>query len=282
MRSFALPATLLGLAMSLAGQSTPADPARWVVESNISYGPYQQNVLDIVRPREPGKKRPGVVLIHGGGWVHGNKSSLMPTCLRYVEQGFVCAAVGYRLADTALAPGAISDALAATRWFFDNAGRYKVDRKRIVVAGNSAGGHLALMVGMVNKKAKLGPRSKVRAVVNFYGVTDVGDQVDGPNARPYAATWLPEQEGRYELTRRVSPMTYARKDVPPILTLHGDADETVPYEHGVRLTKAVRDAGGHAELIVVPNAGHGFAKDIVDRLYKREIWPFLRKQGVLK
>ena len=283
MRLDALPVALFGLALSLAGQPAPAVPAGWAVETGISYGPYPQNVLDIVRPEAPGKeKRPGVIVIHGGGWVNGNKESQLPLCGRYAAQGFVCANVGYRLAAAATAPAAVEDVLAATRWFFDNAGRYRVDKKRIVVTGSSAGGHLALMTAMVDKKAKLGPRSKVRAVVNFFGITDVGDQVDGPNVRQYAATWLPEQDGRYQLARRVSPMTYVRKNLPPILTIHGDADQTVPYEQGVRLTRAVRDAGGRAELIVIPNAGHGFDEATTKRVYEREIWPFLKKHGVLK
>lgn len=274
---------LLWLAAPPAAQPASADSPRWTIDSDISYGPYPENVLDVVRPNGEIKgKRPGVVVIHGGGWVNGNKESQMPVCEKYVERGFVCATVGYRLASVATAPAAVTDVLLATQWFFKNAGRYKVDKKRIVVTGRSAGGHLALMVGMVNKKAKLGPRSKVRAVVNIYGITDVGDQVDGPNMRKYAATWLPEQERRYELARRVSPMTYVRKDVPPILTIHGDADQTVPYEQGVRLTRSIRDAGGNAELIVIPNGRHGFPKEVLDRVYEREIWPFLAKHGVLK
>src|SRR5438067_1491800 len=108
------------------------------------------------------------------------------------------------------------------------------------------------MVGMAPNNTDLGPTTKIAAVVNFYGITDVADQLDGPNLRTYAVTWIPEQPGRIELARKLSPMTYVRKDLPPILTLHGDADPTVPYEHGVRLTKALKDAGAKAELITIP------------------------------
>ncbi len=225
---------------------------------------------------------PGSHMYIEGGWVNGNKESQMPVCQRYVERGFVCANVEYRLAGVATAPAAVTDVLEAARWFFTNAGRYGVDKDRIVVTGQSAGGHLALMVGMADKKSKLGPVSKVRAVVNFYGITDVSDQVEGPNMREWASTWLPEQERRYELARQVSPITYVRKDVPPVLTIHGDADQTVPYEHGVRLTRAIRDAGGAAELIAIPNGRHGFPKETLDRLYEREIWPFLEKHEVIE
>ena len=98
----------------------------------------------------------------------------------------------------------------AAEWFEKNAKKYNVDTKRIVVTGGSAGGHLSLMVGMTPKSANLGPPAKVAAVVNFYGITNVGDQLGGPNMRDYAVTWVPEQSGRLELARRVSPMTYVR------------------------------------------------------------------------
>ena len=110
---------------------------------------------------------------------------------------------------------------------------------------------------------------------------DVGDQLEGPNMRKYAVTWLPEQPGRMHLAHRLSPMTYVRKDLPPILTLHGDADETVPYEHGVKLTRALRDAGAKAEMLSVPQGKHGFPKEKLDELYP-QIFDFLKRQGVLK
>jgi dipeptidyl aminopeptidase/acylaminoacyl peptidase len=135
------------------------------------------------------------------------------------------------------------------------------------------------MVGMTPKSARLGSTPRVAAVVNFYGITDVGDQLGGPNMRQYAVTWLPEQPSRMELARRLSPMTYVRKDLPPILTLHGDADQTVPYEHGVKLTKALQEIGVKAELITVPGGKHGFPKETLDDLYPK-IFAFLKTAGV--
>ncbi len=239
------------------------------IHANIPYDQYKETVLDILQPTAPSKgKRPGVIVIHGGGWTGGTKESqVQPICLRYVEKGFVVANVEYRLAKAALAPAAVTDALKAAEWFRKHARQYNVDKNRIVVTGGSAGGHLALMVGMTPKSAKLGRPAKVAAVVNFYGITDVGDQLEGPNLRKYAVTWLPEQAGRVDLARRVSPMTYVRKDLPPILTLHGDADPTVPYEHGVKLTKALVDIGARAEMITVPGGKHGFPKEKLDELY---------------
>ena len=182
----------------------------------------------------------------------------------------------------ATAPAAVTDVLHAAQWFHKNAGKYHVDTNRIVVTGDSAGGHLALMVAMTPRSARLGPPAKVAAVVNFYGITDVADQLGGPHLQDYAVTWVPEQSGRLELASRVSPMTYVRKGLPPILTIHGDADQTVPYDHGVKLTKALRDAGGDAELVSVPQGEHGFPKAKEDEIYERDIWPFLKKHGIMR
>jgi len=254
------------------------------VEPNIPYGLYKETVLDIMQPRAPASgKRPGVIVIHGGGWVGGTKEGHSQlTCLRYVEKGFVCADVEYRLAKVAPAPTAVTDVLDAAHWFESHAKKYAVDTKRIVVTGGSAGGHLSLMVGMTPKSAKLGPPARVAAVVNFFGITDVADQLSGPRMREYAVTWVPEQSGRLDLARRVSPVTYVRKGLPPILTIHGDADQTVPYEHGVRLTKALRDAGDDAELVSVPQGEHGFPKAVEDQIYEQDIWPFLKKHGLIQ
>lgn len=274
---------LLG-ASALAQETKVTIPDSVSVEANIPYGQYKETVLDIMRPKAAASgKRPGVIVIHGGGWTGGTKEGhSQETCLRYVEKGFVCADVEYRLAKVATAPAAVTDVLDAAHWFEEHAKKYDVDTKRIVVTGGSAGGHLSLMVGMTPKSAKLGPAAKIAAVVNFYGITDVGDQLGGPNMREYAVTWVPEGSGRLELAKRVSPMTYVRKGLPPILTIHGDADQTVPYEHGVKLTKALRDAGDDAELVSVPQGKHGFPKSTEDEIYEHDIWPFLKKHGVIE
>ena len=257
-------------------------PDSVIVESNIPYDQYKETVLDILQPKEQSKeKRPGVIIIHGGGWVNGTKEQRVEyAALKYVAHGFVVANVEYRLARTATAPAAVSDVLKAAQWFYKHAGKYHVDPRRIVVTGDSAGGHLALMVAMTPRSAKLGPPAKIAAVVNFYGITDVADQLEGPHMQKYAVTWVPEQEGRRELAKRVSPITYVRKDLPPILTLHGDADKTVPYEHGADLTRALKNAGADAQLITVSGAGHGFPQATLDDQFEH-IFAFLKEKRVL-
>ncbi|MCZ2148262.1 MAG: alpha/beta hydrolase [Bryobacterales bacterium] len=279
--------TLLLVASAAYGQARPPRyppmPAGVRADRNISYDKYPETVLDVFSPEAgPAGKRPGVLVIHGGGWVGGTREAMWEQWVkRYLDKGFVVANVEYRLAKAATAPAAVEDVLKAARWFTKNAKKYNVDTKRIAVTGSSAGGHLALMVGMTPKSAKLGKPAKVAAVVNFYGITDVADQLSGPNMRKYAVTWAPESPERLVLARRVSPMSYVRRGLPPILTVHGDADPTVPYEHGVKLTKALVGVGVKAEMISVPGGKHGFPKETLDELYP-QIWRFLERSGVIR
>jgi acetyl esterase/lipase len=281
-------AVWVALAASSFAQAGPAGgspklPDDYAIEKNIQYDRFPETVLDIVQPKAAATaKRPGVMVIHGGGWVEGSKETMMERyVIPYLEQGFVVCNVEYRLAKAAKAPAAVSDVLNAAAWFEQNAKRYNVDAKRIVVTGGSAGGHLALMVGMVPKSAHLGPAAHVAAVVNFYGITDVEDQLQGRNKRDYAVEWIPTGKDSWDVARKVSPVAYVRRDVPPILTIHGNADETVPYEQGVELTRELRQAGADAELIPVPDGEHGFTPEQMSKIYP-QIWDFLRKRGILK
>jgi acetyl esterase/lipase len=251
-------------------------------EANIRYDKYAETVLDILQPSAPALgNRPGIIVIHGGGWIQGNKESMLDRyCLPFIRHGFVVANVEYRLARSAPAPAAVSDVLQAAQWFHDHAAQYKVDPSRILVTGESAGGHLALMVGMTPASANLGPTVKIAGVIDFFGIADVADQLTGPNARDYAAQWIPErQPDRMELARRMSPATYVRKELPPILALHGDADQLVPYQQSVNLIKAIKGAGGDAELITVPGGKHGFTPQEMDELWP-QIFKWLKKHKV--
>ncbi len=277
MALFAL-ATLI-LAAQPAGR-TATLPNGVTVHENVPYDRHPETVMDIFRPVGAGPF-PAVIIIHGGGWTAGTKEAMLGNWVsRYLAKGFVVANVEYRLAAAAKAPAAVEDALTAANFFIDHAAQYAADPDRIVVTGGSAGGHLALMVGMTPASAGLGKPVKVRAIVNFYGITDVDAQLHGAGRRAYATTWVPDGPDRTALARRLSPMTYVRKDVPPVLTIHGDADATVPHEHGANLTKALKKAGAVTEMIIVPQGPHGFPPATQEVLYPK-IFAFLKKQGVL-
>ncbi|MCX6626378.1 MAG: SgcJ/EcaC family oxidoreductase [Candidatus Solibacter sp.] len=252
------------------------------LEANIAYDRFPDTRLDVLYPKAPSReKRPGVIMFHGGGWIRGTKETMMDAfCRPYLERGFVVANVEYRVAGAAPAPAAVNDALNAARWFFDRADKYHVDQARIVVTGASAGGHLALMVGMTPASSGLGPAVPIAAIVNGYGVSDVTDLLDGPHRQSFAEQWLPEQPGRSDLARRLSPLTYVRKGIPPTLTVQGENDRTVPYEQGVRLTAALQQAGVDADMMTVPGAAHGFNKEQWPAVHAR-IFDFLARRGIL-
>jgi len=264
--------------LGLAAEGRAAD---YQIEANVRYSLHPETVLDIVQARAPAlKNRPGVIVIHGGGWIQGNKESMLERfCLPFVERGFVVANVEYRLAQSATAPAAVNDVLEAAKWFRDRAADYKVDPNQIIVTGNSAGGHLAMMVGMAPESAGLGPSIKIAAIVNFYGISDVPDQLQGPHLQTYAVTWVPEQPDRMELAKKLSPITYVRKGLPPVLSIHGDADPVVPYEQSVRLTKELKAAGDQAELITVPGGEHGFPPKEMSQLWP-QIFKWLKKHKI--
>jgi acetyl esterase/lipase len=265
----------------LLGLSDLASGADYQIQANVRYSFHAETVLDIVQARAPAlKNRPGVIVIHGGGWVEGDKESMLETfCLPFVEHGFVVANVDYRLASAAPAPAAVNDVLQAAKWFHDRAADYKVDPNQIIVTGNSAGGHLAMMVAMASESEGFGPSTKVAAVINFYGISDVADQLQGPRSRPYTMAWIPEQPNRMELAKKLSPITHLRKGLPPVLSIHGDADAVVPYEQSVRLTKELKAAGDQAELISVSGGEHGFPPEEMSKLWP-QIFKWLKKHKI--
>jgi acetyl esterase/lipase len=235
------------------------------VRPNLTYhvASGHENKLDLYLPTNASGPTPVLMYIHGGGWVGGAKEVNILRILPYLEMGWAVANVEYRLGAVARAPAAVEDLLCALRWVIRNADDYNLDPGRIVTTGNSAGGHLALTTGMIPASVGLdrecpGPEElSVAAIINWYGITDVGDLLDGRNMKSYAVEWMGSLEDRFEIADRVSPMTYVRAGLPPILTIHGDADPTVPYQHALDLHEALEAVGVPNELHTVPNGRHG-------------------------
>jgi acetyl esterase/lipase len=231
---------------------------------------------------------PTLVYIHGGGWTGGTKEGAMLQIMPYLAMGWTVANVEYRLARNALAPAAVEDTRCALRWVLNRAADYNVDTSRVVMTGHSAGGHLSLTTGMLPVSAGLdrqcvGTREvRVAAIVNWYGITDVGDLLDGENMKGYAVAWLGSMTDREAVARRVSPLEYVRADLPPIITIHGDADPTVPYSHAVRLHQALDAAGVPNELVTIPDGRHGgFGAEQDARAYSA-IEAFLTRHGIIR
>jgi acetyl esterase/lipase len=245
--------------------------------------------LDVYQKRNVQGPQPTLIYMHGGFWVAGNKEGAVAMLLPWMEMGWNVVNVEYRLGPVALAPAALEDCLCALRFLTTqaNATAYNIDVNRIVVMGESAGGHLALSLGMVPDSANLDlecaaatPLPKVAAVLNWFGITDVGDVIDGPNRRPAATRWFGSMPNRMEIAKRVSPMTYVRNGLPPIMTIHGDADPVVPYPQAVRLHEALAKTNTPNQLITIPGGGHGGFTDAQRTMIYTTIREFLGKHGL--
>ncbi|MGI4846061.1 MAG: alpha/beta hydrolase fold domain-containing protein [Janthinobacterium lividum] len=273
------------LALPLAAQAADAGVKSaalldhgWWIDADITYltASGQDLKLDVYLPtKKSDKPLPVVMYFHGGGWVAGRREGAALSAMPYMEMGFAFVNVSYRLAKVAPAPAAVEDTLCALQWVGRNAKKYNFDLSKVVTTGDSAGGHLALATAMIpadsplarqcaaNEPTWSGPYQnaapKVAAVINWYGITDVADMLQGPNVRSYAVAWfgsMAEPE-RQALARAVSPLSHVRAGGPAVLTIHGDADPLVPYAHGVRLKEALDKAGVRNVLHTIKGGGHG-------------------------
>jgi dipeptidyl aminopeptidase/acylaminoacyl peptidase len=121
---------------------------------------------------------------------------------------------------------------------------------------------------------------KVAAIINWYGISDVGDLVQGRNQRNYAVMWMGSQPDPLTIAKRVSPLTYVRAGLPPILSIHGDADPVVPYDQSTRLHQALSAAGVPNELVTIKGGGHGqFTDAELENAYQK-ISTFLHSHGL--
>jgi acetyl esterase/lipase len=252
--------------------------------------------LDVYRSSLNKAAVPVLLNIHGGGWIFGSREGASLTALPYMQMGFAVVNAEYRLAKTALAPAAVEDTLCALQWIGRNAKKYNFDLSKVVVTGTSAGGHLALATAMIpadspftnqcaaNEPAWSGPyvnsAPKVAAVINWYGITDMPDMLQGPNVRSYAKAWFGSMPGQLELAGRVSPVNYARAGGPAVLTIHGDADPLVPYAHALKLKQAMDKTGQKNQLLTIKGGGHGdFTAEQQLHAYSA-IRTFLRELGI--
>jgi acetyl esterase/lipase len=267
---------------------------------NITYATANNTELklDLYLPRDRSVPLPTLILFHGGGWVAGQKERNVLWLLPYLSMGWAVVNVEYRIAPYSLAPTAVEDCRCALRWATYNAQRYNLDASRFVLTGTSAGGHLALITGMLpaqnvfdrqcptNDSTRWAkgtePEMKVAAIVNWFGITDVADLIDGPNAKHYAIEWFGSMSNRQELARQVSPLNHVRAGGPPVITIHGDQDNVVPYSHAAQLHAALDKAGVPNQLVTIRGGKHGGfnRQDFVNGF--AAIREFLRKNNVLK
>ncbi len=290
-------AAALAFTVARSASAQPPPSAEWAahaaneyqVAANVTYltATGYESKLDVYHRRGATTPQPTVVYFHGGFWAAGTKEGALFSLVPWLEMGWNVVNVEYRLARVAPAPAAVEDALCALRFLAAQARTYNIDVERIVVTGESAGGHLTLSAAMIPESAGLDrqcagntPVPKVAAAINWFGITDVADVIDGPHKANLAVTWLGSLPNRDEIAKRVSPLTYVRRELPPILTIHGDKDPLVPYDHALRLHAALMKAGAPNQLLTVSNGAHGnFTPEERTRIFAA-IRTFLTEHGL--
>lgn len=223
--------------------------------------------MDVYFQQTATKPTPIIINIHGGGWKNGVKET-QGGFSTFFKAGISVANVEYRMTNQATAPAAIEDIRCALIYLIKNAPKYNIDVNKIIIMGGSAGGHLALMGGLLGNNhifdthCKGVENVKVAAIVDKYGIADVWDWAygtHGPEVKKSKSPgdWLGPKKNDEAFAKSVSPMTYISKNSPPTIIIHGNADSTVPYQQSVLLHQKLMDAGVKTAFITVEGGGHG-------------------------
>lgn len=221
--------------------------------------------LDLFLPKNPIRSVPLIMYIHGGGW-RGLSKSWCPYPMRFLALEYAVASINYRLVPEATFPAQLHDCKAAVRWLRAHAQEYGLLGDRIGVWGDSAGGHLAAMLGVTGDRPELegdggtpGVSSKVQAVCDWFGPTELvsiaGATADDPES--FVAQFIGGAvTENMELARAASPVTYVSGDAAPMLIMHGDVDRQVPLSQSVALYEALWRAGAEVRLHIVHGGAH--------------------------
>ncbi len=234
---------------------------------------------------------PVVILVHGGGWWRGDKggsdrpgdgADITPWFGPLTQAKYVWFSINYRLAPQHRWPACFEDLQAAVRWVKAHAGEYKGDPKRIALFGHSAGGHLVTLLATQSKED-----TRVQAVVGFAPVTDhehklvqnggLGDGLQRLLGMPKKIT--PES---LHALRAISPINRVRPGMPPgmppVLLLHGEADQTVSLQQSVNFQRRLRASGVACELITIKGAPHSLREwEKLDPGYQPKMLAWLAK-----
>jgi acetyl esterase/lipase len=303
MRLRAVTGWSLAAAVFLTGcvVSRAADEPGYTKQEDVIYGRKAGMALtmDVFTPKS-GANGAGVIYVVSGGWV-SNHSGIPGLTARMFEpllkRGYTIFAVVPGSQPTFTIPEIIHDVSRSVRFIRHHAAKYHVDANRLGIMGASAGGHLSLIQGLAAPKPNpaityQNPQNDpidaepatVKAVAAFFPPTDfLNYGKEGENAlgrgilenfrtafdfrkldpaKKMLVSLTPEEEKA--LAPFISPITYASKDDPATLLIHGDADKLVPIQQSEILEKKLKEVGTPVKLIVKPGAAHGWADYSLD------------------
>ena len=247
--------------------------------------PRQQ--LDILTPKTTTKNRlPCLIFVHGGAWRSGNKSQGHSQIRDYVNsQQFVGVSIGYRLSEEAIWPAQIHDCKAAIRFLYAKASQFNIDTSRLIVFGTSAGGHLAATIATTGNEGELNGMvgvhldqpSHVAGAISYFGPTDFLRMDDFPSNFKHDDKNSPESQlvggpiqSISDKTRAANPITYLDRKDPPLICIHGDHDNLVPFNQSELLYQALKAKKIPTALIKIANGGHGgFRNPAIKELEKQ-------------
>jgi acetyl esterase/lipase len=254
-----------------------------VVYAQVPARGYQNKALkmDLLIPDKK-ENMPVIVYVPGGGFISANKNNMVQLCSHLSEQGYVVAAIEYRVAPSVRFPAPLEDVKAAVRYLKANAGRFSIDPARVGVIGGSAGGYLTALMATTNgmtafdKGEHLDQNSRITCAVDLYGISDLtrigddySDTVKELHKSPGAteALWV-NGSGVFggrdggiladpEAAEKANPIHYISSTSAPLLLLHGSADTVVSPSQTDLLFQALQKKGIPSERYIVPGAPHG-------------------------
>jgi acetyl esterase len=249
------------------------------LKTDVVYGEAagEKLLLDAFTPEGRGPF-PVCILVHGGGWVQGDKHNNFRTLLPPLgEAGFAWFSINYRLAPKHRYPACVEDVETAIRWVKAHAADYNADPKRIALIGESAGGHL---VSLVAVRAK--PDTRVAAVVPFYSPNDLELQARNNLRTPAWATALfgitTMDDAATKVIREASPSNHLVAGLPPFLLVHGNEDTRVAVEQSRQFQAKLRAVGTPCDLLLVQGVGHGMVTwEKANTNFKNQLIEWLRK-----
>lgn len=241
--------------------------------------------LDVFTPKQDANGL-GLIWVVSGGWFSAHEAINDGFARPMLDRGYTVFAVVHGSQPRFSIPEILDDMHRAVRYIRHNAEEYGIDPDRIGIYGGSAGCHLSLMQGLAGEEGDAeardpvdGESSRVQAVAGFFPPTDFlnyGKQgevalgtgilegfkapFDFRELDPERRVYVPitDEARRLEIGRQISPVTHVDADDPPVLLIHGDADQLVPIQQSERVIEALDEAGVEAKLVVEPGAGHGW------------------------